>query len=88
MMLLLYAGPTFFGIPYQMLRATLVNPDGSPTWRKQHQTIMFHTFVMMNWFNMFNCRKIPEKQKIEWNILKGICNNDWFLIIILVEVNI
>jgi len=37
---------------------------------------------------MFNCRKIPEQQKREMNILQGICNNFWFLLIILVEVNI
>lgn len=53
MIILMYAGPAIFGIKYDMYTAEL---SAEPPVRKQHQTFLFQTFVLMNIFNMVNCR--------------------------------
>ena len=53
----------------------------------QHNTLMFQTFMMMNLFNMFNCRKLGSKEEPDMNIFQNIHHNWWFLIIWLAEVN-
>ena len=56
MIILMYAGPAACGIRYNLYHTELTNVDGTPSYRMQHQTFMFHCFVMMSLFNMFNCR--------------------------------
>jgi len=51
-------------------------------------TLMFQTFVLMNIFNMFNCRKIGSEEDRELNVFQFIHHNWWFLIIMLGELNI
>jgi Ca2+ transporting ATPase len=46
---------------------------------KQHYTIIFHTFVMMNLFNQINCRKLSVT---DLNIFKRFFNNFYFLIVL------
>ena len=55
MLLLLYVGPQAGGYEYN-LYTTELRQDGNPTYRLMHQTFMFQCFVMMNIFNMINCR--------------------------------
>ncbi|KZN84674.1 Calcium-transporting ATPase [Penicillium chrysogenum] len=45
-------------------------------------TIIFNTFVWMQIFNQFNCRRLDNK----FNILEGIHKNKWFFVINLVMV--
>lgn len=49
---------------------------------------MFQTFVMMNLCNLVNCRKLSGEVDKEYNIVERIHHNWWFLIILLVELNI
>ena len=45
-------------------------------------TIIFNTFVWMQIFNQFNCRRLDNK----FNILEGIHKNKWFFVINLIMV--
>lgn len=64
-------------------------------------TLLFQTFMMMNYFNMINCRvlgKLPGKKDVddpaavperrELNMFTRIFDNWWFLIILLAELNL
>jgi Ca2+-transporting ATPase len=53
------------------------NPDA--TKMKQHYTIIFHTFVLMNLFNQINCRKLSVT---DLNIFKRFFNNFYFLVVL------
>jgi len=46
-------------------------------------TICFHTFVLMNLFNMINCRIVD---KDETNIFKTLFNNIYFWIVFIIEI--
>jgi hypothetical protein len=46
---------------------------------KQHYTIVFHTFVLMNLFNQINCRKLSVT---DLNVFKRFFNNLYFLIVL------
>ena len=56
MIILLYAAPAAGGHKYNLFKDPMKNDDGSPSNRILHQTFMFQCFVMMNLFNMVNCR--------------------------------
>jgi len=87
MVILLYLGPIFFGIEYDMISEKLM--DGvDPTNRLVHYTFLFHTFVLMNLFNMFNCRKLSSPADPELNVFERLHHNWWFLLILFVEFNI
>lgn len=112
MLVLLYAGPSMFDIKYEFYPVKqLRDASGAPTYRLQHQTLMFQTFIFMNLFNMLNCRvlgKMPPKvrknasvdsivlnesddseaSRRELNIFTRFFDNWWFLIILLVEINL
>jgi len=60
---------------------------GKPTYRLQHYTFLFQTFVLMNLFNMFNCRVLPTNEDKALNIFTRPLSNWWFLIVFLAEVN-
>lgn len=55
---------------------------GGPTnkWRKDVAT--FHTFMLMNIFNMINCRVVNQHQD---NVFKTLFNNKIFWFIFIVE---
>lgn len=46
-------------------------------------TIIFHTFILMNLFNMINCRVIQPDDNI--NIFSTLCNNLYFFLIFGIE---
>jgi len=50
--------------------------------KRKHMTYIFNTFVFMQIFNTYNCRKIGAK---EFNILEGIWNNWYFLLVTIGE---
>jgi len=103
MIILLFWGPAMFGIKYEFYpqKAVRLN-DGTPTYKLQHETLLFQTFMMMNFFNMINCRvlgKNPTEEQIhsdvanagerrEMNPFAGIHRNWWFLIILIGEINL
>jgi len=63
MVLMLYAGPIMFKIPYNLYTTELrekVGDEEVPTNRLIHQTLLFQIFVMMNMFNMINCRILDQ----------------------------
>jgi magnesium-transporting ATPase (P-type) len=61
MLVLLFAGPWMFGIGYNLIKTPLYNENKNPTYHMLHNTFLFQTFMMMNLFNMLNCRKLGEK---------------------------
>ena len=78
-----------FGIEYNLVQQipfyqTLPNGEVAATVRLQHLTLLFQTFVMMNLFNMFNCRKIGSETDPQLNVFDSIHHNWWFLIVLLV----
>ena len=67
MLILCFAGPKMFGIEYNFYQTPLKNDTGD-SFRLIHQTLMFQCFVMMNLFNMINCRLVdpmPEDNAID-----------------------
>ena len=63
MILMLYVGPIMFKIEYPLYTTELrekVGDEEVPTNRLLHQTLMFQIFVMMNMFNMINCRILDQ----------------------------
>ena len=56
--------------------------------RKVLDTIIFHTFILMNLFNSFNCRLVDTKEVTELNIFKTILNNPTYWIVFAVEIAI
>lgn len=46
-------------------------------------TICFHSFVLMNMFNMINCRVV---EKDELNVFKKIFNNWYFWLVLAFEI--
>jgi len=68
MLILLFAGPSMFGIGYNLIKTPLYNENGAPSYHLQHNTLMFQTFMMMNLFNMFNCRKLGSETDPMFNV--------------------
>ena len=68
MIFLLFVGPKISNIEYNMFQTEMTNPDGTPSYRMLHQTFMFQCFIMMNLFNMINCRVLdpmPRELNVE-----------------------
>jgi Cation transport ATPase len=81
LLLLMYFGTfMFFDESFNIVTEPLHDNDGEPTDRLVNNTMVFHTFILMNWFNTLNCRLIDPK---EINVFKSICNNPlmWFIMI-------
>lgn len=90
---LLYAAPAMFGIEYNLVETPLYlssaeGVEGGATYRLQHYTFLFQTFMLMNLFNMINCRVLPTEQDPQFNIVKNIQGNWWFVIVLLFEFNV
>jgi len=54
-------------------------PLEEPYGPSRHYTIIFNTFVLMQIFNFFNCRKLRD----EINIFSGVLSNKIFIFIVL-----
>ena len=95
MLTLLYAGPTIFGYPYPLVSENMyADHIGEPTYRMRHYSFLFQTFVLMNLFNMLNCRVLNANEvgegalKKDFNIFTRMNKNWWFWIVLLIELNI
>jgi magnesium-transporting ATPase (P-type) len=83
MMILMYAGPfIFFEESFNPVTTPLRDQDGAPTNRLVLDTIIFHTFILMNLFNQINCRVIDAN---EINVFKTLFNNPTFFVILAFE---
>jgi len=61
MMFLMYGGPKAGGHEYNLFTTEMhQKKDGESydTYRCLHQTFMFYCFIIMNIFNMVNCRLV------------------------------
>lgn len=56
--------------------------NGAPTNKLRKDVATFHTFMLMNIFNMINCRVVNEQQD---NVFKTIFNNRYFWFIFILE---
>lgn len=87
MMLLMYGGPfLFFEKSFNPIKAELRYTEGplkgEPTDQLRLNTMVFHTFILMNIFNQINSRVIDAKQM---NVCKTLCNNVYFWVILIFE---
>jgi len=104
-MTLLYAGPTIVDHPYNLIKVSLTNGTfDQPTLRMKHYSFIFQTFILMNIFNMLNCRILNDNEngpkpiviegevappiKRQFNIFARLHTNWWFLIVFFGELNI
>jgi len=84
MMILMYLGGLiFFDETVNLIRTPLRNLDGSGTDRLKLDTICFHTFILMNMFNMINCRSV---EPYDINVFKTLLNNKFFWFIFIGEI--
>ena len=86
--LMYFGGLMFFEESFNLITTPLrVQVDGEyvATNRLVLDTICFYTFILMNLFNMINCRIIEDQ---EFNPLKNICNNLMFWVIFALDIGI
>jgi len=82
--LMFFGGLIFFEETPNLIYTPLRDPSTlRGTERLILDTICFHTFVLMNLFNMINCR-IVDKDEI--NIFKTLFNNIYFWIVFIIEI--
>ncbi|KAL4864246.1 hypothetical protein BDV12DRAFT_176467 [Aspergillus spectabilis] len=66
---------------YQLVVTLVLNFAGQsifPKWDSRYmQTVVFNTFVFMQIFNQYNCRRVDNRL----NIMEGILKNRWFIAI-------
>ena len=75
----MYAGPfIFFEKGFNPVTEPLRDESGQPTNRLVLDTIVFHTFILMNMFNQINCRVVDAQ---EINVFATLFNNPMFFVI-------
>ena len=62
MLLLLFFAPGAGDYRYNLFQTELKDDEGNPTQRALHDSFMFHCFIIMNIFNMVNCRVLDTKE--------------------------
>jgi magnesium-transporting ATPase (P-type) len=75
MLFILFAGKAIWDFKYDWESTPLEEPA-----RRTHYTIVFNTFVLMQLFNEFNCRKLHRH---EYNPFERLFNN-WLFIFIMI----
>jgi Ca2+-transporting ATPase len=86
MIVLVYLGPFFIVEHSFNLITTDLRLEGNiPSERLKLNTIVFHTFVLMNIFNSINCRTISAN---DMNVFKTICNNPIFVLVFAIEAGV
>lgn len=87
MIVLIFGGPYMF---YETSYNPFHTPTGQPAGteaianalhRKQNNTLVFHTFMLMTYVNMINCRTVREK---EFNVFKNSLGHKLFWIVFLI----
>ena len=80
----MYAGSfIFFEKSFNPITEPIRDALGNPTNRLVLDTICFHTFILMNLFNMINCRVVDANQI---NVFATLFNNAIFWAILIFEV--
>ena len=73
----------FFDESFNLIYTPLRDEAGKPTNRMILDTIVFHSFILMNLFNQLNCRVVAEDQI---NILPSMFTNPLFFLIASFEI--
>jgi len=73
----------FFDQTFNIITTKDYDTSGAATDRLVLNTIIFHSFILMNLFNMINCRVVDGN---EINVFKTLFNNYLFWVILLLEV--
>ena len=62
---------------YQLIVTLILNFEGPsiPILAFQYQPVVFNTFVWMQIFNQYNCRRLDNK----FNVFEGVGRNYWFM---------
>lgn len=82
-MIMLYTIPFWFtGSSYDLVNGNFYGNITESTPIKQHYTIMFNTFVLMNLVNMVACRKLGWDDTL---IFRHFTNNKLFLFVLALE---
>ena len=93
LIVMLYTVPWWFGKGYNLVDNSKIDfygakADENPevtlarTYKLEHYTMIFHTFVLMNLFNQLNSRKLGWR---DFNIFERFFNNFKFLIVLAAE---
>jgi len=83
MVFLMYLGGLiYFDKPFNLVELPLRDELQRPTSRMVLNTMCFHTFFLMNWFNSLNCRVIDSN---DINIFRFFFNNPMFWFVLGVE---
>jgi len=85
LVLMYFAGLMFFDEGVNLISSKYRLADGTPLPRLQCDTLIFHTYVLMNLFNSINCRVINPNEK---NVFKTLLNNPLFWVILGIEIAI
>lgn len=76
MLILLYCGPLMFGINYNYVSTTFYDGTDEALNMTLHYTLMFNTFMIMQFCNEINCRKLGAK---DFNVFTQFFNNYYFV---------
>ena len=82
LILMYFGGFIFFEHAFNLVYEPLRDESGMPTHRLVLDTILFHTFILMNLFNQINCRVVDDD---EINVCKTLGNNPIFWAVFLGE---
>jgi Ca2+-transporting ATPase len=80
--LMYFGGMMFFKHSFNLIKEPNRDQEGNPTDRLVLNTICFHTFILMNWFNTINSRVLDQK---EVNVFKTIHNNPFLWLVMGLE---
>lgn len=85
MMIMIFLGKVMFDLDYANSEQTTDSVDGELTSgalaKKEHLTIIFCTFVFLQFFNEFNCRVVGPR---EFNVFKGFFRGWMFIFVMAV----
>jgi P-type Ca2+ transporter type 2B len=85
LIVMLYSVPWWFGKGYNLVENSTITFYGTSVeslYKREHYTILFHTFVLMNLFNQINSRKLGWR---DFNIFDQFFNNFLFLFVVGLE---
>jgi len=86
LLVLVYFGEfIFFKKPFNIIYEELRDENGKATDHLVLDTIIFHTFILMNLFNQINCRVVDPE---EFNVFKTLFNNPTFWAVMIFELAI
>lgn len=72
----------FFETTFNLVSTPFRDAAGEPTGRLVLNTICFHTFILMNLFNMLNCRVVDAQEQ---NVFKTLFNNPYLWVVLAFE---